>query len=76
MDDALKLLKETNTGHIIEMKMIPITEIEIISIIKSPKNKNSTGCVEVRSKILKYCAFEISKPFSYICNFVKIWHLS
>jgi hypothetical protein len=67
-DDALKLLKETYTGSNTEMKIIPITEIEIISIIRSLKNKNSTGYDEVPSRILKYCASIISKPFSYICN--------
>jgi hypothetical protein len=50
------------------MKIIYITEIEIISIIISLKNKNSTGCDEDPSIILKYCASEISKPFGYICN--------
>jgi hypothetical protein len=67
IDDALKLLKETYTGSITEMKVIPVTEIEI-SKIRSLKNKNSTGYDEVPSKILKYCTSEISKPFSYICN--------
>jgi hypothetical protein len=67
-DDALKLLQDTYTGSITEMKIIPVTETEIISIIRSLKNNNSTGYEEVPSRILKYCASEISKPFSYICN--------
>jgi hypothetical protein len=61
IDDALKLLHETYTGSITEMKIIPIKEREIISIIRSLKNKNSTGYDGVSSMILKYCASEISK---------------
>jgi hypothetical protein len=68
IDDALKLLKETYTGSITEIKIIPVTEIEVINIIRSLKNRNSTGYDEVPNRILKYCASEISKPFSYICN--------
>jgi hypothetical protein len=67
-DDALKLLKETHTGSVTEMKIIPITETEIISIIRSLKNKNLIGYDKVPSRILKYCASGISKPFSFICN--------
>jgi hypothetical protein len=58
------------------MKIIPVTEIEIISIKRSLKNKNSIGYDEVPSRILKYSASQMSKPFSYTCNFIKIWYLS
>jgi hypothetical protein len=39
IDDALKLLHETYIGSVTEMKIIPVTETEIISIIRSLKNK-------------------------------------
>jgi hypothetical protein len=68
IDDALKLLQETYTGSIREMKIIPVTEAEIISIIRSLKNKNSTGYNGVSSRIIKYGATGICKPLSYICN--------
>jgi hypothetical protein len=55
-------------GSVTEMKIIPVTETEITSIIRSLKNKNSTGYDGVSSRILKYGASEISKPLSYICN--------
>jgi hypothetical protein len=68
IDEALKLLHETYKGSITEMKIIPVTEAEIISIIRSLKNKNSTGYDGVSSRIIKYGATAICKPFSYICN--------
>jgi hypothetical protein len=46
----------------------PVTDTETISIIRYLKLKYSTGYDEVSSRILRHCAFEISKPFSYICN--------
>jgi hypothetical protein len=66
INDALKLLHETHIGSVTEMKIIPVTETEITSIIRSFKNKNSTGYDGVSSRILKYVASEISKPLSYI----------
>jgi hypothetical protein len=66
IDDAIKLLHETHMGSVTEMKTIPVTQTEITSIIRSLKNKNSTGYNGVSGRILKYCASEISKPLSYI----------
>jgi hypothetical protein len=63
IDDALTLLHETYIGSITEMKTIPVTEAEITSIIRSLKNKHSTGYDGVSSRILKYGASEISKPY-------------
>jgi hypothetical protein len=51
------------------MKIIPVTEAEIIGIIKSLKSKNTAGYDGISTKILKYCAhISISKPLTYICN--------
>jgi predicted alpha/beta-fold hydrolase len=37
-------------------------------MIRTLKLKNSTGYDKISSRILRRCAFEISKPFSYQCN--------
>ena len=50
------------------MKSVPKTEIEIMSIIKSFKPKNSAGCKGTSWRILKRCAYIISTSFSHICN--------
>ena len=50
------------------MKIIPVTEAEIIGIIKSLKSKNTAGHDGISTKILKYCVQNISKPLTYICN--------
>jgi hypothetical protein len=44
------------------MKTIPVTDVEIISIIGSLKCKNSSGYDEISSKILKLCEPQISRP--------------
>jgi hypothetical protein len=50
------------------MKIIPVTEIEVIDIIKSLKNKDSSGYDGISNNILKYCAKDISKPLTSIFN--------
>jgi hypothetical protein len=40
----------------LEMKIILITQAEILSIIRALKPQNSTGYDEVPSKILRHCA--------------------
>jgi hypothetical protein len=50
------------------MKSIPVAEGEIVNIIRSLKHKNSTGYDNTSTKIIKYCAMEISKPLRYIFN--------
>jgi len=47
------------------MKSVPTTEIEIMSIIKSFKPKNSAGCKGTSCRILKRCAHIISTSFSH-----------
>jgi hypothetical protein len=42
------------------MKTIPVTEAEIIGIIKSLKLKNTAGYDEISTKILKHCVHIIS----------------
>ena len=50
------------------MRIIPVTESEITSIIKSLKSKITAGYDEISTKILKNSAHIISKPLTYICN--------
>jgi hypothetical protein len=66
---ALQLLKGVNIEAINEMQIIPVTETEVIKIITSLKNKNSSGYDGISNKIIKCCANLISKPLTYICNY-------
>jgi hypothetical protein len=65
---AATLLKNHRLENIAQMKIIPVTEAEIIGIIKSLKSKNTAEYDEISTKIYKYCAHIISKPLTYICN--------
>ena len=51
------------------MKSIAVTEGEIVNTIRSLKHKNSTGYDNISSKIIKYCAMEISKPPNNLFNY-------
>jgi hypothetical protein len=44
------------------------TENEIKSIINSLKSKNSCGCDDISTMLLKNCADFISVPLSCLCN--------
>lgn len=50
------------------MFVTPVTDVEILDIINSLKNKKSSGYDEISVNILKDCAKEISSPLSYIIN--------
>ena len=62
-------LTKINNGEYTEMKVIPITENEVINIILTLKTKKLSGYDGISNMILKYFAKIISKPFSHICNF-------
>jgi hypothetical protein len=47
-----------------EMKLIPVTEIEVTDIIKSLKHKNSSEYEGISNNILKHCVNEIGKPMT------------
>jgi len=68
VDKALLSLKETYPESIAEMKIIPVTEIEVIDVIKSLKNKDSSGYDGISNNILKHCVKDISKPLTSIFN--------
>jgi hypothetical protein len=65
---ALQFLKEAYPNKTVEMNAIPVTKIEMINTIKSLNNKNSSGYDRISNKILKCCANEVSKPFTFICS--------
>jgi hypothetical protein len=50
------------------MVTIPVSEVEVMSIIKSIKSKETSGYDGISRKILKQCANTIIKPLTYICN--------
>jgi len=50
------------------MRTVPVTEAEIINIMQIPQTKNSSWYYEISSKIIRYCAPQISKPLSHVCN--------
>jgi len=68
MDKAWQSLKRSYPESSSEMKLIPLTEIEVIDIIKSLKHKNSSGYDGISNNILKHCVNEISKPMTFIFN--------
>jgi hypothetical protein len=65
---ALQSLKKSYPECTSEMKIIPVTETEVIDVIKSLKNKNSSGYDGISNNILKHCANDISKPLTFIFN--------
>ena len=65
---ALQSLKESYPESTSEMKLIPVTEIEVTDIIKSLKNKNLSGYDGIPNNVLKHCAHELSKPLTFIFN--------
>jgi len=66
--DAISILKDSFSGNLPSIKIIPNTDAKIKSIIHSLKPKKSSGYVEITSEMLKGCASLISHPLSYICN--------
>jgi hypothetical protein len=65
---AIKLQKESYLDKIIEIEIIPVTEAEIINIIKSFKFKNCLGYDEFSSRIIRHCVLEIGNPLHHIRN--------
>jgi hypothetical protein len=64
----LQLQKEASSDKTTEMKIITITETEVINTTESLKTKNSSGYDRISNTISKSCASEISKPFTLVCN--------
>jgi hypothetical protein len=64
----LQLLKEAYPNKTTEMKIILVTEIEMINTIKFLKIKTSSGYDGISNKILKCYANVLNKPFTFISN--------
>jgi len=69
VDKAWQSLKRFYPERSSVMKLILVTEIEVIDIIKSLKHKNSLGYDGISNNILKHYVNEISKPMTYIFNY-------
>ena len=65
---ASMLLNNLKLENIKSMITIPVSEVEVMCIIKSLKSKGSSGYDGISSKILKQCAGSVIKPLTYICN--------
>jgi len=63
-----ELLTKTSNPEYTEMKVIPITENEVLNTILALKTKKSSGYDGISNRILKHCATIIIKPLSHICN--------
>jgi hypothetical protein len=63
-----ELLTKTSNAEYTEMKVIPITENELLNTILALKTNKSSGYDGISNRILKHCAASISKPLSHICN--------
>jgi hypothetical protein len=65
---ASMMLNNLKLDDIEPIVTIPVSEVEVRSIIKSIKSKGTSGYEGISSKILKQCASTVIKPLTYICN--------
>ena len=65
---VLLYLVSHNSNHYPIMLVVPVTEVEIIGIIGSLKNKNSSGSDGISNKILRSCGHVISQSLSHTFN--------
>ena len=65
---ASMLLSNLKLGKTEQMVTIPVSEAEVLSIIKSLKPKGTSGYDGISSNILKQCVHTVIKPLTYICN--------
>jgi hypothetical protein len=69
MDKAWQSLKRSYPESSSEMKLIPVTEIEVFDRIKSLKHNNSSGYDGISNNILKHCVNKISKTMTFIFSY-------
>jgi hypothetical protein len=50
------------------MEMTPVSELEVVNVLRSLKPKCSAGYDGISTKLLKYCACVIKKPLTHILN--------
>jgi hypothetical protein len=65
---ALQVLKKSYSDKTTEMKIVPVTQMEVTNTIKSLKTEKLSGCDGISNNILKCCANVMSKPVTFICN--------
>jgi len=68
MHKASTLLRNIKLDNTVQMKIIPVSEAEVKTIIMSLRPKNSTGYDGIPNKILKHCVHSISKPLTFVYN--------
>ena len=69
VDSAISCLVSHRSNHFLIITVVPVTEAELISIIGSLKNKNSSGYDEISNKISnKIFGHLASLPLSCIFN--------
>jgi Notch-like protein len=68
MVSAMQLLRTSFPNGFSTLKVVPLTDAEVLCTITSLKNKHSTGYDSISNRILKLCGQYISKPLAYIYN--------
>jgi len=68
IDSGISYTMSHNSNHYPFMMVAPVTEAELIGIIDSLKNKNSSRYDVISNKIWRLGGHLISKPLSYIFN--------
>jgi hypothetical protein len=66
MDSTMQLLRSSFPNGFSTLKVVPITDAEVLCTRTSLKNKHSTGYNGISNSILKLCGQYISKPLAYI----------
>jgi len=67
-ESAISFLRNSYPNAFLNIVTIPVTEVELTTIINSLKTKKSSGYDEITNKILKLCGPHVSKLLSYIYN--------
>jgi len=67
-EPATSFLRNSYPNAFLNIVTIPVTEVELTTIINSLKTKKSSGYDEITNKILKLCGPHVNKLLSYIYN--------
>ena len=68
VNSGISYIMSHNSNHYLFMMVVPVTEAELIGIIDSLKNENSSGYDAISNNIQRLGGHSISKPLSYIFN--------
>jgi hypothetical protein len=61
---AMQLLKESYLDKTTQIKLIPVSGVDIVNITTSFKFKNSSEYDKISNRIIMYYALDIGKPLS------------